>query len=183
MNKTALIIHGIEGHAGVHWQGWLHDELVERDYKVLMPNLPHSDHPDRAEWHKTIKKEVRDAAFSNLIIVGHSLGVPTALDLIESEKKKAKALISVSGFGRDYGAELNSYFLRERDIDFEAVSELIDKAFVVYGDDDPYVPQEILKDLADKLGVEPIIIKKGGHLNTNSGYKKFPLLFELVEKV
>jgi predicted alpha/beta hydrolase family esterase len=181
MEKAALIIHGIEGHAGIHWQGWLHDELVKRGYEVLMPNLPHSDHPERVEWLKTIKKEVKDVDFSDLIIVGHSLGVPTALDLIESEKKKVEALISVSGFSKDYGAKLNSYFLRERDIDFKAVNKLIGKAFVLYGDDDPYVPQEILKDLADNLRVEPIVIKAGGHLNTNSGYEKFSLLLELVK--
>lgn len=183
MNKTVLIIHGIEGHAGIHWQQWLHDELAKRGYNVLMPNLPHSDHPDRAEWLKTIKKEVKDVAFSDLTVVGHSLGVTTALDLIESEKKKVKALVSVSGFSKDYGAELNSYFLRKREIDFKAVSELIGRVFVVYGDDDPYVPQKILKDLADKLGVKPVIVKKGGHLNMTSGYQKFPLLLELVERV
>lgn len=179
--KTALIIHGICGHAGIHWQGWLHDELVKKGYKVLMPDLPNSDRPDRGEWLREIKKLVSELDFSELTIIGHSLGVTTALDLIEQSSKKVKMLISVSGFAKDYGAELNSYFLKEKEVDLEKVKELVGRVYIIQSDNDPYVPQEILKHLADGLGVKPIVIKNGGHFNADSGYTKFPLLLELLD--
>src|SRR4030042_6591473 len=103
-----------------------------------------------------------DINFSDLIIIGHSLGVTTALDLIEKDRKKIKTLISVSGFAKDYGAELNSYFLKKKEIDLKKVKGLLGNAYVIYGDNDPYIPQNVLKRLADGLGVEPIIVKKGG---------------------
>jgi predicted alpha/beta hydrolase family esterase len=180
--KTLLILHGIGGYAGFHWQKWLHDELVKKGYQVLMPSLPEADHPDRGNWLRVCEKLVRDVDFSNLTIVGHSLGVVTALDLILSEKRKIKGLVSVSGFFRDYGAELNSYFLKEKEIDLSKVKEFVGSVVVFYGDDDPYVPQNVLKELAVGLDVGPIVINKGGHLNTDSGYTNFPdLLRNILE--
>ena len=180
---TVLILHGIEGHPGIHWQQWLHDELVKKGHKVIMPLLPDSNHPDRETWLKTALGSIADTGAGDLVIVGHSLGVPTALDLIEQLKSPIKALVSVSGFFSDYGAELNGYFLREKGVDFAAVNKDLEKAFVVYGDDDPYVPQEELKSLAESLNVEPVIMPKGGHLNTDAGYTTFPLLLEIIERL
>ncbi len=179
-NMTILMVHGIEGHAGIHWQQWLHDELVKTGHKVIMPSLPNSDHPDRKIWLKTVKENIKDIDSFNLVIVAHSLGVTTVLDLIEYTS--VKALVSASGFAYNYGAELNSYFLKEKDVDFKKVNKNLKQAFVIYGDNDPYVPQKVLKSLADNLKVKPEIIKNGGHLNTSSGYKAFPRLLEIIQK-
>lgn len=177
---TALILHGIQGHAGIHWQKWLNDQLIAQGHKVLMPNLPKAEHPDRSEWLQTVKGVITDYDLSDLVIVGHSLSVVTALDFIEQAPVSIKALVSVSGFSKDYKAELNSYFLKEKEIDFAKVKKNLKKAVVIYGDNDPYVPQEILKLLADKLNVKPTVIKSGGHLNTDAGFTTFPKLLKII---
>lgn len=177
---TVLMLHGIGGYAGIHWQKWLYEELEKRNYQVLMPNLPEADHPDRNEWLRVARDSVKDIDFSELVIVGHSLGVTTALDLVLSGNKKIKGLISVSGFHRDYGAGLNSYFLKEKEIDLVKIMELVESIVIFYGDDDPYVPQDVLKELAYGLGVEPIVINKGGHLNSDSGFVTFPEILENI---
>ena len=176
-----LILHGIEGFAGIHWQQWLSDNLIERDYKVVMPNLPNSNHPDRKIWLETVKEIVKGLDLADLVIVAHSLSVSVVLDLIE--EVQIKSLISVSGFAYDYGVELNSYFLGERNINFDKVNKNLKQAFVIYGSNDPYVPQEVLKSLAENLKVEPEIIPNGGHLNTDAGYKTFPRLLEIIEDI
>jgi hypothetical protein len=177
---TILILHGIQGYAGIHWQQWLCDNLVKDGHEVIMPTLPEADKPDRKSWLKKIRETIKDADSNDLVIVAHSLGVTAALDFIEQEP--VKAIISVSGFARDYGLKLNSYYLKEREIDFNTVKENLRQAFVIYGDNDPYVPQEELEFLADKLGVEPEIIPAGGHLNASVGYREFPRLLEIIEK-
>ncbi|HJQ09076.1 MAG TPA: alpha/beta fold hydrolase [Candidatus Saccharimonadales bacterium] len=177
---TVLILHGIGGHAGIHWQQWLHDELQQHGYHVLMPDLSNSDHPDRQQWLTEIKQAVSGVDIADLIMVGHSLGVTSALDYIEQSEEPIKALVSVSGFAIDYGLELNSYFLKEKDIDLQKVRSMLDDAIVFYGEDDPYVTQEALKQLADGLSVEPVIIHEGGHLNTERGYTTFPQLLDAV---
>lgn len=178
---TILILHGIGGYAGIHWQKWLYDNLVKDGYGVIMPNMPEPDRPDRKTWLKTVQEITRSVDSSDLVIFAHSLGVTTALDLIE--QSPIKALISVSGFASDYGADLNSYFLREKTVNFGKVKKNLGQAFVIYGDNDPYVPQEVLRFLADNLMIKPEIIHNGGHLNTDSGHKTFPRLLEIIKLI
>jgi predicted alpha/beta hydrolase family esterase len=178
--KTVLIIHGISGHAGIHWQQWLHDELEEQGHKVLMPDMPEPDHPDRKTWLEEIKQTLNEVNLGQLSIVGHSLGATTALDFIEQSSSPVNRLLSVAGFAKDYGAELNSYFLNEKSIDFKSVRDKLRWTAVVYGDNDPYVPQTALKYMADSLGVQPVIVPNGGHLNSEAGFTKFPQLLEML---
>ena len=180
---TILILHGIGGHAGIHWQQWLFDQLTKKGNQVIMPDLPNPDRPNREEWLQVARDSVRKVDLKDLVIVGHSLGVVTALDLIEQANQKLKALISVSGFAKDYGAKLNSYFLKEKKINFNKVNRNFDRAFVIYGDNDPYVPQKTLKSLADELGVKPIIFANGGHLNADTGYTTFPRLLKIIKNI
>lgn len=178
--KTALIIHGIGGRAGIHWQRWLASELTAKDYKVLMPDLPAADHPDRQTWLGAVVKILQDVDLNELTIIGHSLGVTTALDFLEQAPSQIQELAAVSGFAESYGAALNDYFLKEKSIDFTKVRQHLGRAAVVYGDDDPYVTQEALRYVADSLSVQPIVIPRGGHLNTEAGYGEFPQLLELL---
>lgn len=178
-----IILHGIESHAGDHWERWLSHELEERKHTVSMPELPNAIHPDRFEWLRYVKVLLDKVRASDLIMVAHSLGVVTALDYIEQSDKKIHGLISVSGFADDYGAELNGYFMRQKELSIPLVKEHLNKRFVLYGDDDPYVPQETLANLASYLEVTPTVIAKGGHLNTQAGYTVFPILLDLVKNL
>jgi len=178
---TIVILHGIEGHAGIHWQQWLNDELIKAGHKVIMPNLPQSQHPDRHTWLHFIKNIIDNLSQDEeIILVGHSLGVITALDFIETSKRKISKLISVSGFAKPTDNPLNDYFMKEKTTKFKKVLKNLKSAVVIYGTKDPYVPQKILSHLAKKLKVEPIIIKDGGHLNTESGFTRFPQILSAI---
>lgn len=179
--KTVLIIHGVGGHAGIHWQQWLHDQLEGQGHKVLMPNMPEPDHPDRKTWLEEVKAALNEVNLSQLTIVGHSLGVTTALDFIEQANNRVNRLLSVAGFAKDYGAEMNGYFLQEKLVDFEKVRNNLRWAAVIYGDNDPYVPQAELKYVADSLGVQPVIVHDGGHLNSETGFTEFQQLLEMLK--
>ena len=174
-----LILHGIMGKAGENWGQWLHDELLDRSYEVAMPSLSDPNHPTRQKWLAEITNNMQSIK-GDTIIVAHSLGVTSALDYLEKTSHPVKGLVSVSGFADDYGLELNSYFLKEKTIDFESVNKNVGKAFVFFGDNDPYVPQSSLHKLADDLNVDPVVIPEGGHLNAAVGYTEFPQLLEAV---
>ena len=178
---TLLILHGIGGKAGEHWEQYLHDAAQKLGLQVLMPQLPGGDRPDRKIWNSLITKMLLNIDPGKLIIVGHSLAVPTVLDWLETIDKPLKCLISVSGFAYDYGFELNSYYLKEKEINFTKVKRNLRKAYVLYGDDDPYVTQKALADLALSLQVTPKIYPKGGHLSTRAGFTTFPDLVEIIK--
>lgn len=180
--KRALILHGIFGKAGENWGQWLHDQLILQGYDVAMPTLPGPDHPDRAQWLAVIR-HYAGSDVQDLTIVAHSLGVASALDYIEQSNTLVNALVSVAGFSDDYGAEINSYFMRSKDVDFDKVNRQLRRAAVLYGDDDPYVPRASLQALADALHVRPVVVRGGGHLNEAAGYGVFPLLLETIGSI
>jgi predicted alpha/beta hydrolase family esterase len=180
---TFLIVHGLGGYAGIHWQGWLRDQLIDKGHTVLMPDMPNPDHPDRHHWIKTLHTVTMHVDPSHLIIVGHSIGVPTALDMLETIDGKIPAFISVSGFLEDYGSNYNDYFMRQKTIDFERIKDQIGTPVAIFGDNDPYVPQEILYSLADAFDINPIVIPSGGHLNTEAGFTTFPMLLNIIENL
>lgn len=173
---TILILHGIMGYAGENWGTWLQDRLIDEGHVVLMPNLPNADKPDRRTWLDLVTRVLHDVDHKSLVIVGHSLGVTTALDY--AEKHKLKGLISVAGFASPYGAELNDYFLKEKKIDLEKVHENVAECDVFYGDNDPYVARAALAEVARGLGCRPHIIHEGGHLNSAAGFTEFPALLQ-----
>lgn len=176
---NVLILHGIMGKAGENWAQWLNDKLASKSYSVIMPDLPNADRPNRQEWLKEISNIMQNLD-GNTIIVAHSLGVTSALDYLEQASCPIKGMVSVSGFSDDYGLELNSYFLKEKSIDFDKVNANTEKAFVFFGDNDPYVPQDSLNKLADNLKTKPVILAEGGHLNASAGFTEFPELLEAV---
>lgn len=181
-----LILHGIHGHAGKHWMQWLHDRLSENGFEVIMPTLPNSTDPSYSDWIPFLQKifeSFSDNDLKDLIIVGHSMGVPAVLEVIQNLNSPIKALYSVAGFYRDYGSELNTKFMSSLNINISKARSNIRNSFVVFGGDDPYVPRDILKELATGLDVEPIILEKAGHVNSDAGYMKFELLLREILKL
>ena len=179
--RTIVILHGIQGFAG--WQNDVSAKLISKGYKVIMPVFPNWGHPDRKECLKIVQKEVTNVNLSELTLIGHSLGVTTACDFLETLKSPIACFISVSGFATDYKAELNSYFLKEKTVDYNKIIQNSKKRIVIYGENDLYVPQKTLADFAtDIKATDTIVIEKGGHLSTGAGFTEFPLLIDLIEE-
>ena len=97
-----LIIHGIQGRAGKHWQQWLHDQLSSKQHNVIMETYPNPDHPDRSQWLATAQASISNIPPEDLMIVTHSLGAVTALDLIEDMTSNILSLIHISEPTRPY---------------------------------------------------------------------------------
>jgi predicted alpha/beta hydrolase family esterase len=77
---------------------------------------------------------------------------------------------------------LNASFL-ERPFDWQAIRRNAGELAFLMGDDDQYVPQEQLLEIAKGLDISPIVISKGGHLNAETGYTEFPAVLELLRVV
>lgn len=181
--KNVLLLHDLGGYTGIQWEQWLHDELLKHGFIVTMPSLTNAEYPDRKVWLEELEQTMLTIDTEHLIIVGHSIGVALALDYIEQSLLPVEALVSVAGFTSDYGELRYSYFLRQKNVDFSKVKSKLKRAVVVYGDDDRYVPLLALQQLAADLGVPPIIIHGGGHLNTENGYTTFPKVLSIVEQL
>jgi uncharacterized protein len=172
------------GQAGKYWMQWLHDELVKLDIEVMMPNLANAEDPSVEEWRSAIQNLIKDINPAELIIIGHSLGVPAALNVIQDLQTPLNTLISVAGFYKDYGLEINTEYLQACTIDIQKAAENINHKYVIYSDNDPYVPQAELKARASELKGETVIVPNGGHFNADTEYtREFPLLINIVKEL
>ena len=60
------------------------------------------------------------------------------------------------------------------------IKNYCDDIVCFYSENDPYVKYEVEKEFADTIATKQIVIKDGEHLNSESGYDKFPELLEYL---
>lgn len=124
---------------------------------------------------------------SNSIIIGHSSGCAFTIKYLIENNIKVNKLIMVSGFNNyfsvdedDYHKRVNkSFYIEEENLN--KIKNLCDEIVCIYGDNDPYIPQNIFHDLVLKLNAKEVIIKNGGHLNKNAGYEKLEEILEFIK--
>lgn len=178
--KRVLILHGWGADSGSNWFPWLKKTMERRGFAAYCPDLPDSEMPQLPEWLKAA--EIAKPFDSTLSAVGHSLGAVTLLRLLEGMGKKEKIdkAILVSGFARDLGIEEIRKFI-EASFDWDKIRKKAKKFFVIHGANDPVVPVEFGKEVADKLAAEFILERNGWHLNAGAGDFTYPRVAELLE--
>jgi predicted alpha/beta hydrolase family esterase len=77
---------------------------------------------------------------------------------------------------------LNSSFL-DHPFNWSAIRANAGELSYFMGDDDQYVPQEQLLTIARELEVQPIVIPGAGHLNSETGYTRFPELLAELQRI
>lgn len=181
-NKNAVIIHGWGANSQSNWFPWLTGELKKHDFFVQMPDFPNTNFPKLTEWSKFFEENI--TINKNTTLIGHSLGVPFILRLLEKlpANQKIKAAFLVSGFEKPLGFPETKNFV-DKPFDWERIRETCEKFVVIHSDNDPYVPLSIGKDLAKSLKVELIIEHAAGHINAPGGFLSYPKLLNLILEV
>lgn len=181
--KTAVIVHGSLGNPNNHWYQWLKGELERGGFEVFAPQFPIEEGQQTvANWLKVLEpvKEKLDGG----IVVGHSLGAPFIVDLLNEWDIKLKGAFFVGGFIGPHEAEGVTFEdFTERNYDWEKIKKSCEHFVVLNSDNDPYVPLEKGKRLAENLGVEVTVVPGAGHFQAQSGYKTFLLLLEKIEEI
>lgn len=161
------------------------------DYEVITkngPNIP-SKNQNLPNWFKTFEKTIlpKINKKDKLIFIGHSLAPVFILHLVDKYNLKLESGIFVSPFLTFLNEKniwqfdhVNSSFYKT-DFDFKKLKKLISNPYVIYGDNDPYVPNKFPFGFAKKLDSKIISIKNGQHLGEN--YKKFPFLLKLCKNL
>ncbi|TXG77338.1 alpha/beta fold hydrolase [Patescibacteria group bacterium] len=185
--KRAVLLHGTSGDPSHGWQPWLKRQLEERGYDVFAPVLPNNDHPDRDTYEAFLCESGWD--FSDNIIVGHSSGATTALNLLLADWfPKASAVVLVGTFlnekltkplgefpdGLFDGLFLDSY-------DPKQLAQKARAFYFVHGSDDPYCDIDDAKQLCEQVGGTFIEITGGHHLGGASGITELPQLITALD--
>lgn len=181
---NVIIVHGTGGNPEGNWFPWLKSELEKLNCRVFVPRFPTPEDQSLENWLSAFK-DYRQYLNGDSIVVGHSLGPSFLLSVLENVKEPIKSAFFVSGFtgllgNAEYDA-LNRSFVTRR-FDWGRIIKNCKRFYVINSDDDPYVPLEKGRELAENLGTEVIVLKKAGHINKESGYVRFDFLLKQLKK-
>jgi len=199
-----LIMHGSYGSPGENWFPWLEKELKSKGEEVVLEQFPVDDWNEIEKigkenidtyiaeeslnsWDKffseNILPQIKD---QDVVFIGHSIAPVFILHMLAKYDIKIKTAIFVSPFFNIPDAPnvwqfypVNKTFY-SYNFDFEKIKAKIGKSFVVYGDNDPYVPATEPPLFAKSLGSEVHVIPGGRHCGSN--FKEFPLVFDLATR-
>lgn len=176
MKPRIIFIHGNET---THWSfayaSWLKNELEKLGFETFFETFPDSINARAGYWLPFLKNHVK--ANENDVIVGWSSGAVAAMRFAEQNKIKGSILISPSY--TDLGDELEKqsrYF--DKPWDWENIKKNQNKIALIYGGDDPFVPQDQFEYMADKLSPTVIKIPNGKHFIE---YTEFSLLLDYIK--
>jgi len=179
-----IIIHGTGGTPDGNWFPWLKSNLEELGHRVFIPKFPTPKNQTLKNWSNTFK-EYELYLDEKSIVIGHSLGPAFLLSVIEKLSHPIKCAFFIAGFTGLLDIpefdELNKTFTT-KSFDWNKIKKNCKRFIVLNSDNDPYVPLEKGKELAEHLGSELIIVKNAGHINKQSGYTRFDILLEKVRK-
>ncbi|HVT01696.1 MAG TPA: alpha/beta fold hydrolase [Patescibacteria group bacterium] len=186
--KKVILVHGWTGTPHSDWLPWLKNELEERNFEVIVPQLPNTDYPHIDTWVPALAAAV-DKPGVDTYFVGHSMGCQTIARYLEglNDGIKVGGVVFVAGFFK----RLTEIDEEDKDIEIEwlsapidlsKVKERISKSVAIFSDNDKFVPEDNIDDFRDKLGSEIVIEHNMHHFNQGAGIRKAPIvLTKLLE--
>lgn len=198
-----IILHGAFGSKDGNWFPWLKKELESKKHKVFLDQYPVDKWEDiekkgedstdtnqnLTNWLAFFKQNTLPLLDRNkeIVFIGHSLSPVFILHVVDTFDLQLKGAIFVSPFLNALPDEkmwhfdvVNRTFFKT-DFNWDKLKKLIPHSYVLYGTDDPYVPNVLPITFGTNLGSEIIPVKNGSHLGSN--YTEFPLLLDLIKKI
>ncbi len=184
MSKRALILHSTNSSPGNDWLPWLRKQLEAAGYKVFAPLLPDNKIPNRHTYDTFLQNSGWD--FSDNLIVGHSSGATTALNLLSSDWFPNASTVILAG------TFLNQRLTKDADwvlpgqfdnlfldsYDASAIKKRAAAFYFVHGSNDPYCDIDDARKMCEELGGTFIVIPNGHHLGSSSELTELPQLEE-----
>lgn len=173
--KKAALLHGTDGTPSDHWFPWMKSELENRGYEVFAPQLPECHTPNREAYEAFLRESNWD--FTDNILVGHSSGATTVLNLLSADWfPRVRASVLVGTFLNEkltktadwYEAgQFDNLFLEIYDPD--VIKNRCDNFIFVHGSNDPYCDAEDARKHCSELDGKFIEIESGHHLGDSAG--------------
>lgn len=193
MTYKTVIIHGSYGYPERNWFPWLKKEIENLGHRAIVPRFPTPESQNFENWKAIFLAEAGQLD-ETTILIGHSVGAGFILSLLDdlsssherlasSATTQIRAAFLIAGFTGTLGLPdydgINATFVG-RPFNWQGIKKHCQDFYVINGADDPYVPLEKGRRIADSLSVTHELIARGGHLNQDAGFTTFPLLFDKV---
>ena len=193
-----VLFHGSFGNPNENWFPDLREDLEALGQTVIVPQFPVEDwdelvkngpeapvhHQSLQSWLDVFEKEVLPLIETKekVVFVGHSLAPVFILHVVSKFKITLDCAIFVSPFmdtlDRWEFNKVNQTFYKT-DFDFDEIKKYIPVSYVLYSDNDPYVPKNYSLIFAKALESSSILVRAAGHMNSSVNLNEFPLVRDL----
>ncbi len=161
MQPRFVYIHGNDTtHWSSSWAPWLRAELEKLGYDTFFETMPDSILARSDYWIPFLKEHVKVG--KNDVIVGWSSGAVAALRYAEKNALLGSILVSPCYTHLDDDMEKQSGYYDEP-WEWSRIKTNQQKIALIWGDDDPYIPQSEFEFIAEQLEPERIKIHEGKH--------------------
>jgi predicted alpha/beta hydrolase family esterase len=179
VDRRFLILHGLTGSGGGHWQVWLDQRLRERGAWISFPELAEPDAPAPQVWEAQLAAELEDLArgAGERVVLAHSLGSILWLrhtTSIRPAHRPDRVALVAPPCGPSGIEEIAPFFPLE--LEPARVRAAAGATLLVCSDNDPYCPDGANVVYGATLGIASEVIPGGGHLNSDAGYGPWPQL-------
>jgi predicted alpha/beta hydrolase family esterase len=150
------------------------DSLEVRGYEVWVPELPENHTPSRDVYDAYLRSS--DWNFADNLVIGHSSGATTALNLLSSDWfPHVRSVILVGTFLNESLLEGVSWYepgqfdhlFPKEGFNFPLIRQRAEAFYFFHGSDDPYCSLDDAKQAAIALGGTITVIPGGKHLSSN----------------
>lgn len=173
-SKQAYLLHGTDGSPEYNWFPWLKSELENKGYEVRVPLLPENHTPNRQVYSDFL--ESTDWSFENCILIGHSSGATTALNLLSSDwfPHVNKTILVGTFLNERLLSRVDWYEKGQFDnlfpsggYDADLLKKKSNSFIFLHGSDDPYCSLDDATVFANRVDGEMVVIQDGLHLSSN----------------
>jgi predicted alpha/beta hydrolase family esterase len=180
-----ILFHGAYGSPNENWVPWLAKNAVAAGHEFIAPKMPTPEGQSLQNWLDAADRQI-DTLKEGDILIGHSIGAAFALNFILQSSSSGYDVFLIAPFNELLGHkefdEINkNFFLTDKD--FETAKQKLSGGIVYASDNDPYVPFDLSKSLAEKLNLPTKQISGAGHFNAQSGYLQFLQLWDDIQNV
>lgn len=186
--KRALILHGTGANHTANWFPWLQHELTARGYEVWVPDLPLATNPSARRYTDFLLNGRPGWSWDNqTIIIGHSSGAVEILALLQAlpPNTQVGACFLVAVFTQALAQDpawtmLEGLF--DRPFDYPLIKSRSGRFVVIHSDNDPFIPLDQPREIANHLGTELVIIPGKQHFSASldSSLVSLPELMPLL---
>ncbi|MFM2484118.1 RBBP9/YdeN family alpha/beta hydrolase [Celerinatantimonas yamalensis] len=180
--QQIYLVHGYTASVNSHWFPWLEAQFVDNCHvqfkRIAMPD---PNEPKVESWLTTLNQHLQ--IDHSTILIGHSLGCISLLRFLAQLGQPIHGVLLVAGFAESIAtlAELDPF--SQLQLPYQQLQEQIKHRVMLYSDNDPVVPAQYSRRLAEQLMMQTYQMSGYGHFLAKEGVSELPLAAQIIHKM
>lgn len=178
MKPRFIFIHGNQtSHWSFAWAPWLKTQLESLGFETFFETMPDSIIARSEYWLPFLKDHVKVG--KNDVIIGWSSGAVAAMRYAETNVIRGSILVApcYTDLGDDFEKQSGYY---DTPWQWQAMRSNQENIALIYGDDDPFIPQSEFEFIANQLDPNVVKINGGKHFIER---QEFPEILEYIKQM